>query len=295
MATTTTTSDVTRHGVRRVLWITLVLNVAVSAAKIVVGKLSGSVSMVADGYHSLLDGANNVVGLVVTHLAYAPPDEGHPYGHRKFETAATLAIGLALLGLAYSVFSEALTQAGGTRVPAGGLLNWTVMFGTLLVNFVVATYEARKGRQLGSPYLQADSVHTKSDIYVTLGVMASFAGARAGLPWADSAVATLIAAFIAFLGVQILVGAFHTLTDRAVLPSAGLAEIVKAVPGVLGVREIRTRGGSDAVYVDLIVHVDGDITLSAAHDVADEIEAAVQRAHPEIVDVIVHVEPERRR
>src|SRR6185436_6860000 len=104
----TTVADVTSHGVRRVLWITLVLNVAVSVAKIVVGKLSGSVSMVADGYHSLLDGANNVVGLVVTHLAYAPPDEGHPYGHRKFETAATLFIGLALLSVAYNVAVEAL-------------------------------------------------------------------------------------------------------------------------------------------------------------------------------------------
>lgn len=287
--------DVTRRGVRRVLWITLFLNLAVSAAKIVVGKLSGSMSMVADGYHSLLDGTNNVVGLVVTHLAYAPPDEGHPYGHRKFETAATMAIGLALLGLAYQVIAEALTNAGGTRVPAVGVLSWTVMVGTLLVNLVVATYEARKGRQLGSPYLQADAVHTRSDIYVTLGVMASFAGARAGLPWADSAVAAAIAAFIAFLGVQILVGAFHTLTDRAALPSEGLARVVLGVPGVLGVREIRTRGGADAVYVDLIVHVDGDITLSAAHEVADLIELAVQQAHPEIVDVIVHVEPERRR
>jgi cation diffusion facilitator family transporter len=289
------TADATRRGVRRVLLATLGLNVLVSVSKIVVGQYSGSVSMVADGYHSLTDGANNVVGLVVTHLAYAPPDAGHPYGHRKFETAATLAIGLALLGLAYQVIAEALHQAGRTRVPAVGLLNWTVMVGTLLVNFVVASYEARKGRQLGSPYLQADSNHTKSDIYVTLGVMASFAGARAGLPWADSAVAAGIAAFIAVLGVQILVGAFHTLTDRAVLPPEKLAEVVLSVPGVLGVRDVRTRGGPSAVYVDLIAHVDGGMTLAAAHDVADEIEVAVQKAHPEIVDVIVHVEPDRRR
>ena len=76
-------------GVRRVLWITLFLNLAVSAAKVVVGTLSGSVSMVADGYHSLVDGSNNVIGLIVAAFAYAPPDKGHPYGHRKFETAAT--------------------------------------------------------------------------------------------------------------------------------------------------------------------------------------------------------------
>jgi divalent metal cation (Fe/Co/Zn/Cd) transporter len=108
-------------------------------------------------------------------------------------------------------------------------------------------------------------------------------------------VAAGIAAFIAVLGVQILVGAFHTLTDRAVLPPEKLAEVVLSVPGVLGVRDVRTRGGPSAVYVDLIAHVDGGMTLAAAHDVADEIEVAVQKAHPEIVDVIVHVEPDRRR
>ena len=103
-------ADLARTGVRRVLWITLLLNVLVSAGKIVVGTLSSSMSMVADGYHSLMDGANNVVGLVITAFADAPPDEGHPYGHRKFETAATMAIGLTLLSVAYHVVSEAALQ-----------------------------------------------------------------------------------------------------------------------------------------------------------------------------------------
>src|SRR5438128_1162041 len=120
-------SDVARSGVRRVLWITLVLNVLVSGSKIVVGKLTGSLSMVADGYHSLMDGTNNVVGLVVTAFAYAPPDEGHPYGHRKFETAACTLIGLGLLGLAYRVVEQALAGFSRSRLPSIGALNWIVM------------------------------------------------------------------------------------------------------------------------------------------------------------------------
>ena len=99
-------------------WITLLLNLVVSGSKIAVGKLSGSLSMVADGYHSLMDGSNNVIGLVVTAFAYAPPDEGHPYGHRKFETAATLFIGLALLGLAYNVVDRTRFGARRPRAPA---------------------------------------------------------------------------------------------------------------------------------------------------------------------------------
>ena len=102
--------SVTAVAVRRVLFWTLALNILVSAGKIVVGKLSVSLSMVADGYHSLTDGLNNVVGLVVASFAYKPPDAGHPYGHRKFETAATLLIGLALLGVSYHVVEQALSQ-----------------------------------------------------------------------------------------------------------------------------------------------------------------------------------------
>ena len=297
MATASAVSiDVARGGVRRVLWITLVLNVLVCGAKIVVGKLTGSLAMVADGYHSLMDGSNNVIGLVVTTFAYAPPDEGHPYGHRKFETAATVLIGLALLGLAYRVFEQSLSQAGkAAHLPSIGALNWVVMGVTLVVNLFVAAYESRQGRKLGSAYLVADATHTRSDIYVTLGVIASFAGAEAGLPWMDAVVATGIAAFIAILAVRILVGSFHTLTDRAVIPGEELARVVKSVEGVQHCREIRTRGGPGAVYVDMIVHVDGQMTLRSAHDVADAIEAAVMAEHPEVCDVVVHLEPAERR
>jgi len=166
-----------------------------------------------------------------------------------------------------------------------------VMGVTLLANVFVTLYETREGRRLGSGYLVADAAHTRSDIYVTLGVVASFAGARAGLPWVDTAVAVGIATFIAVLGVRILVGSFHTLTDRAVLPRQALEGVVRAVPGVRACGDIRTRGGPGAVYVDLVVKVDGELTLRAAHDVADAVESALQSAQPEIVDVVVHVEP----
>jgi cation diffusion facilitator family transporter len=281
----------TADGVKRVLWITLVLNLVVSGGKIAVGLRSGSVSMVADGYHSLVDGSNNVIGLIVAAFAYAPPDRGHPYGHRKFETAATLLIGGALLALAYSVVTDAFGRAASSQVPVIGFLNWAVMLGTMAMNLFVSLYEGRAGRRLGSEYLVADAVHTRSDLYVSLGVIVSFAGAKAGLVWSDTAVAVGIAAVIAAQAVRILVGAFHVLTDRAALPAEGLAAAARAVPGVRAVREVRTRGGADAVYVDLIAHVDGNLSLRAAHDVADQIEAALQKAHPQIVDVVVHLEP----
>jgi len=287
----TTGDDVRSAGVRRVLWITLALNVLVSGGKIVVGKLSGSLSMVADGYHSLFDGSNNVIGLIVSAFAYAPPDRGHPYGHRKFETSATLLIGFALLALSYRVVEGAFAQVSRLKLPEIGILNWAVMGGTIVMNLFVSWYEAREGQRLRSEYLTADAAHTRSDVYVSLGVVASFAGARAGLPWIDPLVAVAIAIFIATLAVKILVGSFNVLTDRAVMTPEAIQAVTLGVPGVMDCRDVRTRGGPDSIYVDLVVHVDGATSLREAHEVADRIEEALKQAYPRIVDVVVHLEP----
>jgi len=284
-------TSATRVGVQRVLWLTLALNLLVSAGKVAVGLLSGSLAMVADGYHSLVDGSNNVIGLIVAAYAFAPPDRGHPYGHRKFETAAAAAIGVALLVLAYHVLEGALGRIASPSVPEIGLVNWLVMFGTMAVNLFVSWYEDREGRRLGSAFLIADATHTRADLFVSLGVVSSFAAARAGLAWADPLVAVVIAAVIAVQAVRILVSTFHVLTDRAALAPEPIETLALAVAGVKQVRDVRTRGRGDAIYVDLTVHLDGSMTLSEAHDVADRIEDRLKTAHPEIVDVVVHPEP----
>jgi len=281
----------TRAGVQRVLWITLALNLGVSAGKIAVGLLSGSLAMVADGYHSLVDGSNNVIGLIVAAYAFRPPDRGHPYGHRKFETAAAAAIGVALLVLAYHVLEGALARVAEPALPEIGPLNWAVMGVTMAVNLFVSMYEDREGRRLGSAFLVADATHTRADLFVSLGVVATFAAAKAGLAWADPLAAVAIAGVIAVQAVKILISAFHVLTDRAAIDPEPIERLALAVAGVRQVRDVRTRGRGDAVYVDLTVHLDGAVTLRQAHEVADHIEETLKAAHPEIVDVVVHLEP----
>jgi len=284
-------TSATRAGVQRVLWITLALNLLVSAGKVAVGLLSGSLAMVADGYHSLVDGSNNVIGLIVAAYAFAPPDRGHPYGHRKFETAAAALIGVALLVLAYHVLEGALGRIASPALPEIGLLNWLVMFATMAVNLFVSWYEDREGRRLGSAFLVADATHTRADLFVSVGVVATFAAAKAGLAWADPLAAVAIAGVIAVQAVKILISAFHVLTDRAAIAPEPIETLALTVAGVKQVRDVRTRGRGDAVYVDLTVHLDGSMTLSEAHGVADRIEERLKAAHPEIVDVVVHPEP----
>jgi cation diffusion facilitator family transporter len=281
----------TRAGVQRVLWITLALNLGVSGGKIAVGLLSGSLAMVADGYHSLVDGSNNVIGLIVAAYAFRPPDRGHPYGHRKFETAAAAGIGVALLVLAYNVLEGALGRIADPVLPEIGPLNWVVMIATMAVNLFVSMYEDREGRRLGSAFLVADATHTRADLFVSLGVVGTFAAAKAGLAWADPLAAVAIAGVIAVQAVKILISAFHVLTDRAAIEPERIEDLAMSVAGVRRVRGVRTRGRGDAVYVDLTIHLDGEVTLHEAHDVADRIEKSLKAAHPEIVDVVVHPEP----
>jgi cation diffusion facilitator family transporter len=163
---------------------------------------------------------------------------------------------------------------------------------TIGVNLLVSRYEAREGRRLKSAFLSADAVHTRADIYVSLGVVGSFGAAKLGLTWADPLVAVAIAGLIAWQAVRILLAAFDVLTDRAPIAVDTLERLALAVPGVLRVHDVRTRGRGDAVYVDLTAHLDAGMSLAGAHQIADRIEAALQDAHPEIVDVVVHLEPE---
>lgn len=185
-----------------------------------------------------------------------------------------------------------MSRTARPALPEIGALNWAVMGLTIAVNLLVSWYEAREGRRLKSAFLVADSTHTRADLYVSLGVVLSFVAALAGLGWGDPLVAVTIAAIIAWQAVQILLAAFNVLTDSAVIPAEMLEPLAASVPGVLRVHDVRSRGRRDAVNVDLTVHLDGAMSLHEAHQVSDRIEAELVKAHPEIVDVVVHLEPE---
>ena len=157
------------RSIRRVLWVILVLNLAVAAAKYVYGLMSGSASMQADGIHSVFDSAGNVVGLVGIALAARPADDSHPYGHAKFETYASLVIGVLLLLAAFEVGSSAVGKlVSGVYTAEVTPVSFIVMVGTLAVNIGVTTYERRCAKRLKSEVLAADANHTLSDALAEL-------------------------------------------------------------------------------------------------------------------------------
>ena len=134
------------RSIRNVLWVVLVLNLAVALAKLVYGIISHSAAMEADGFHSLFDGASNVIGLVGMWFAARPPDDDHPYGHSKYETFAAALIGILLIVAGYTVGKGAVDSLLGRGVPTEvTTISFVIMLGTLAVNIVVTTWERRAG------------------------------------------------------------------------------------------------------------------------------------------------------
>lgn len=279
--------------VRRVLWGVLILNLAVAGAKMLWGFVSGSIAMQADGFHSLFDGTSNVVGLVGMSFAARPADREHPYGHSKYETYASAAIGAMLAVAAYKVAGSAIAslRVGGAP-PEVTTVSFAVMLGTMAVNITVTTWERRAGKRLSSEILVADASHTASDILVSLGVIGGLTAVRLGYPLADPIIGMAVALAIAWTALRVLRQAAVTLSDAARLPVAAVRDAVLEVDGVLGCHNIRTRGLESEIYVDLHVQVDSDTSLAVAHAIAETVERHVCARFEGVADVIVHVEPQ---
>jgi cation diffusion facilitator family transporter len=278
-------------AVRRVLWVVLWLNLAVAVAKLAYGAVSGSIAIRADGIHSLFDGGSNIVGLVALWVASHPPDDDHPYGHRKVESLAALLIGVSVvLGLLEVVRSIASSILGRTHPQISGL-GFVVAGGTLAINLLVSTREAASGRRLRSEVLLADARHTLGDSIATLGVLAGFIGVRMGYPSADLAAACVVSVMIAHTAWQIFRRSFHSLLDTVELDPRAVVAAALSLPGVLDCHAVRSRAAGGQVHVDLHIHVAPDMPVSTAHDLTHAVEEEIRRRFPAVTDVIIHTEP----
>lgn len=160
----------------------LILNLAVAFAKIIYGNLTGALSMSADGYHSLFDGVSNIIGLAGSFIASHPPDREHPYGHMKYETVASIFIALLLIFVSFEIFQNALNHFLVPSKPEVTAVSFLIILGTICINYLITRYEYRQGQSLRSQVLIADSIHMKSDIYVSLSVIVSLIAVKLGFP-----------------------------------------------------------------------------------------------------------------
>ena len=274
-----------------VLWVTLGLNWAVALAKVLFGLVTHCMVILADGLHSFSDGASNIVGLVAIRISGHPADHDHPYGHQKFETLASVAIGFFLFIVSFGILRESIIGLIHPKTPEVNAFSFALIGITLFVNIFVVWYERKKGKALSSDLLLSDSWHTLSDIFVTLSVFVALVGIRLNVPRLDAVFSLIIAGIIVVTAINILKRCSDVLVDRAVLNPDEIVAIAKRVEGVRDCHEVRTRGRADNIYVDLHVLVDNEMTVLNSHHLATLIENNIRKEIPAVHDVVVHIEP----
>lgn len=287
-------SEIYRKGVRRVLLITLALNLAVVAGKLLAGVLAGSLSVISDAIHSSVDSLNNVVGLVVMRYSTAEPDDEHPYGHGKFETLAAFAIAGFLFVTCYQIGLSAIKKLFSREATAIEITTLTisVMVVTIVVNVFVAIYEKREGQRLKSEFLIADAIHTRSDILVSCSVLAGLFLIRLGFVWLDPVVSLAVAAFIAWNGYEIFKATVPVLVDAAPIPPARITEIAEKVSGVHSVHDVRSRSHGGEIFIEMHLHVAAEVEADhvASHAITETVEHRLADEFGKVTATI-HVEP----
>ncbi len=277
----------------RVFWITLFLNLLVAFSKLVLGYLTATLSLIADGFHSLLDASANVVGIFSIKVAAIPPDSDHPYGHGKFEAFGAIIISFFMFLASFSIFEDSFHRFTDPepRFPEVSWISYAVIIGSLLTSFWVSRYEKRKGQELKNDLLVADSQHTLSDVYNSISVLVALAAIQLGWLWVDMVVALIIVITIFKAGYEIITTHMGSLVDEVVLDPADVRKKVLEVDGVLGCQKIRSRGAQNHVFIDLNIQVNPKMTVEEAHKIAHAVEDKLLTTQDYgVVDVLVHVE-----
>jgi len=279
------------YKIRKILIIVLVFNWLVALAKIVYGYITKSYAMAADGFHSFADGASNIIGIIGIIIASRPADEDHPYGHKKYETFASIAIAILLFIISFNLIKGSFARIIHPVAPTVNALSFAIMLITIVINCIIYTYERRNSKKLQSDILFADSEHTRSDILISASVIATLLAINAGFPMVDSFVALFIAALIAKSAIGILKRSSWVLCDRIVVVADKITNIAMQIDGVKSAHNIRTRGRPDDIHVDLHILVETSMHVDAAHNIAEKVENAIKKDIKGVTDVIVHIEP----
>lgn len=278
--------------VKQVLWIILLANLGVAALKIMIGIWIKSSSMAADGFHSLTDGSSNIVGLIGIQFASKPVDEDHPYGHRKFETLAGLFIAGMLFFIGGKIIIDAISRFINIVTPDITVESLIILLVTFFVNIFVSTYEYKKGKELKSQILISDSMHTRSDIYVSIGVLMTLLCIKIGLPpIIDPIASLLVAGFIIHAAYEIFKDNGNVLVDKAAVNTEKIKDIALSFEQVKDTHNIRSRGSGDDLHIDMHIMTEPDMSVEESHKLLHSIEDKMREEINENVQVMAHIEP----
>ncbi|CAN5414252.1 cation diffusion facilitator family transporter [soil metagenome] len=280
----------------RSTWVSVAVNICLSTTQVVVGVFSHSQGLIADGLHSLSDLVADFVVLFAGHHARKDADEDHPYGHQRFETAASLVLGALLLavglGMLWSAFRKLESPETVAQVHVAAL--W-VAGAALVAKELLFRYMLAVAKRVKSSMLVANAWHARSDAASSLVVGLGIAGNLAGYPILDPIAALIVGFMVSKMGWGFGWDALHDLVDRSVDEQevAAIRLTLAETPGVRNVHDVRTRKMGDMIVVDAHLEVDAAITVEAGHDIAVAARQRVLQRH-RVLNLMTHVDPWRR-
>ena len=280
----------------RTTWVSVAVNLVLAATQIVVGVLAKSQGLVADGVHSLSDLVADFVVLLAGRQSQKDADIDHPYGHQRFENAASLVLGLLLLGVGAGMIWSAVGKLETpASIPTAHPVALWVALGALAAKELLFRYMLRVAKLVKSSMLVANAWHARSDAASSLVVGLGLIGNLMGYPMLDPIAALVVGLMVGKMGWSFGWDALHDLMDRAVNEEEveAIRTTLRETPGVAGVHDVRTRKMGDMVVVDAHIEVDANLTVEEGHNIAVAARAAVMRRH-RVLNLMTHVDPAQR-
>ncbi len=280
---------------QKATWVSVTVNLLMTVAQLVVGWLAHSQSLVAHGMHSFSDLLSDFLVIYASRQSAHPADEAHPYGHARMETGATLVLGASLALIGGGILWESGMRLQHIEtLPVVELSALWVAIATVVSKEGLYRYLIRVAERQRSQLLTANALHTRADAASALVVVVGIGGALLGWSFLDLLAAALMGFMILRMGAELAWGAFRELIDTGLdgVQVEAIRGTLMATPGVLGLHELRTRRMAHQALVDAHIQVDARISVSEGHRIAESARARVLREHPEVLDVLVHIDPE---
>lgn len=280
----------------RSTWVSVFVNLVLTVTQIAVGIFSKSQGLIADGIHSLSDLVADFVVLFANHHSQKDADEEHPYGHQRFETAASMVLGILLLAVGTGMLWSAILKLENPEtVQTVHISALWVAGAALAAKELLFRYMLDVAKKVKSSMLVANAWHARSDAASSLVVGIGIAGNLAGFPIMDPIAALIVGFMVAKMGWEFGWDALHDLMDRAVDQKEvdAIRATLMATPGVHGVHDVHTRKMGDMIIVDAHLEIDAAISVEAGHDIAVMARQRVLQHH-RVLNLMTHVDPWRR-
>ncbi|WP_133003055.1 MULTISPECIES: cation diffusion facilitator family transporter [Marinomonas] len=276
---------------KRVTLMGAIWDAILGAAKIVAGYFSQSQALIADGIHSLSDLITDVFVYFASSNARQGPDEKHPYGHLRFETVTTVFLGMVLVAVAVGIAYESLDNQKEAQFTWYGM---AALLATIGIKEAIFHYTKKAGEEISSKLLIANAWHSRSDALSSVAVLVGLIGVYFGYGWADMLASIVVALLIGKMALSMIWESLSELVDSAPDPKliAKIKETADSLKNVMAPHDVRARSMAGKIYLDMHIHVPSHASVSEGHFLGELVSYTIRKAHPQVVDVLVHIDPE---